>query len=81
VHSYQLENKSMDVAFLEGKPVLCDAVIPVSEYERGLLTVGERIVVLLSTGKKYMAEVISFAYRERGSLLEGKLEIMRYFKK
>lgn len=78
---YQLENKNIDANFLSGKPVLCDAVITVSDYSSGMLKAGERIVVLLSSGKKFMGEINSSTFKMRGNLAEGKLEIVRYAKK
>lgn len=80
MNSYQLENKTMDEDFLNGKTVNCNAVIPVSGYESGMLKEGERIVVLLSIGKKFMGKIMRSSFEKRGNLTEGKLEIIRYTK-
>lgn len=68
----------MDELFLKGEPVVCKAVLTTADHSAGVLEIGERIVILLSTGKKYMGEVQSFDFRNNGKFVEGKLEIVRY---
>lgn len=68
----------MDREFLDGKPVLCDAAIRASEYLSGVLKENEKIVVMLSNGKKYMGQVIRFNHRMQDDYAIGKLEIVRY---
>jgi len=75
---YQLENKTVDEQFLKGEHIFCDAVLPVENHLAGALKAGARIVVLLSTGKKYMGEVYGFEYQIRNKHAEGKVEITRY---
>src|SRR5688500_15021335 len=77
----KLESKSSDEDFLNGSTVTCDAVIPSSQHQSGVLKEGERIVVLLSNGKKYMGEISSFQYQVKDNRHEGKLELKRYSKK
>lgn len=57
MHSYQLEDKTMDEDFLAGKPVCCRAIVP----ETGTpVQMGDFILVVLSTGRKYKGTVKKF---------------------
>jgi hypothetical protein len=76
MNTYQLDDKTMDDQFLSGKPVACPAVVPAKQTEH--IQQGQRIVVLLSNGKKYMGEVLVHRYSVRNGVAEGVLEIIRY---
>jgi hypothetical protein len=80
VKSIQLDDQKMDKDFLEGLPVTCDAIVPLKEHLSGVLNHGQRIVVLLSNRKKYMAEVIGFSNQVTDNYAEGKVELIRYIK-
>ena len=77
---YKLDNDAMDKDFLEGKAVLCDAVLPASEYQKGKIKDGDRIVVLLSNGKKYMGFVVTSNFTVNNTHAFGKIEITRHQK-
>jgi hypothetical protein len=76
MNAYQLENKTMDALFLDGKAVTCPAVI--DQKETGVLKEGMRLVILLSNGKKYMGEVTRYTYSVQKGHAVGALEIIRY---
>lgn len=78
MNAYKLDDKEMDKCFLKGDPVICKAVITLSDHASGALKAGEKIVVLLSTGKKYMGEIQNFNFINSNKYLEGRLEIVRY---
>jgi hypothetical protein len=75
--TYQLENKDADERFLKGESIQCPAVMPVT----GLLNPGDRLVILLSNGKKYMGEITNFDHTIKGNHAEGSLQIIRYPRK
>ena len=41
------------------------------------IVVNEKIVVILSNGKKYMGKVVSFTYAVKGKVIEGYLELIK----
>jgi hypothetical protein len=76
MNTYQLDDKTMDLDFLSGKPVKCKAVI--REQDTAQLGTGRRIVVLLSNGKKYMGEITDFTCQIRQGYAEGVLTLIRF---
>ena len=75
--TYRLDNKETDKLFLAGESVHCPAVTLVTEIPNP----GERLVILLSNGKKYMGEIIAFDHSIEGIHAQGQLRIVRYVKK
>lgn len=75
--TYQLDNKETDKLFLAGENVQCPAVMVVTDMPKP----GERLVILLSNGKKYMGEIIDFDHSIKGDHAEGQLRVIRYIKK
>ena len=73
MQSYKLDNKKMDEDFLSGKSVWCHAVVP----DHTTLKEGEKLVVLLSNGKKYLGRIGKFNYKLEKGFASGKLEIHR----
>jgi hypothetical protein len=76
MNTYQLDDKVMDQKFLSGETVKCKAVI--REQETDQYKAGTRIVVLLSTGKKYMGEVTDFTWQLQRGYAEGMLTLIRF---
>lgn len=66
---YKLESKSIDEDFLNGIPIECIAMISVQDYHAGLIKEGDKIVVMLSNGKKYMGKVTGFTFSSIKTLL------------
>ena len=77
MNSYKLKDKDQDQNFLAGNPVKDGAVFLKTEFKDGVINNDERIVIILSNGKKYMGKVVSFNYTSKGDVIEGKLEIIR----
>jgi hypothetical protein len=77
MHFYKLDNKLEDEKFLQGSSMQCPAIIPKEEFFSGKFKEGERIVVILSNGKKYMGRIIKFSGSVSKGLAQGHLEIMR----
>lgn len=77
MNAIELTSKPMDNLFLEGETVSCDAVIPVPDLNKGVLNEGQKIVVLLSNRKKYMAKISSFSYEIVEGYAQGKLYLKR----
>jgi hypothetical protein len=77
LNSYKLKDKGQDQNFLAGNPVIDSAVFLKTEFKDGVINNDERIVIILSNGKKYMGKVVSFNYTPKGEVIEGKLEIIR----
>jgi hypothetical protein len=75
-YQYQLDNKDQDQSFLEGKSIRCKAAI--AEKEIDTLNENNRIVILLSNGKKYMGKVNKFDYKIIQDRAEGYLDIERF---
>jgi hypothetical protein len=76
MNAYQLDDKVTDQDFLEGKIVRCKAAV--KEAEATALIAGKRIVILLSSQKKYMGEVVSFHYQIKKGFAEGTMELIRF---
>ena len=53
------------------------AVFLKTDFKDGIINNDERIVIILSNGKKYMGKVVSFNYTLHGEVVEGQLEIIR----
>jgi hypothetical protein len=77
VNSYKLNNKDQDQHFLGGNPVKGSAVFRKSEFKPDVIKPGERIVIQLSTGKKYLGKVAGFIYEIKGEIIEGEIDIIR----
>jgi hypothetical protein len=77
LNSYKLKDKDQDQNFLAGNPVKDCAVFLKTEFKDGVINNDERIVIILSNGKKYMGKVVSFIYTPKGEVIEGQLEIIR----
>ena len=77
LNSYKLKDKDQDQNFLAGNPVKGSAVFLKTEFKDGSINNNERIVIILSNGKKYMGKVVSFNYTPKGEVIEGQLEIIR----
>jgi hypothetical protein len=76
---YKLDRKSTDENFLGGNLIQCNAMISVQDYEAGLIKAGDKIVVMLSNGKKYMGNVVRVTVFANGSeKMEGILEIIKH---
>jgi hypothetical protein len=73
MYSYRLDNSKLDKIFLDGQPVTGRAVVKL----RDVLTPGQTIVVVLSTGAKYKAVIKSFESAPIGGYTVGDLEIIR----
>lgn len=78
MNAYKLDDRTMDKSFLSGDPIWCDVVLPIADQNSAMLEKGQKIVVLLSTGKKYMGEVVNFDFMRLNKHIKGKLEIIRY---
>jgi hypothetical protein len=76
MNTYQLDDKATDQEFLDGKTVRCKATV--KESDSAALTNGSRIVVLLSNGKKYMGEIVSFTYTVKKGHADGTMELIRF---
>ena len=76
MNSYKLNDKAEDQNFLAGNPVKGTAVFLADEFKNDI-AVNERIVVVLSNGKKYMGKVVAFTYTPKGKLIEGHLELVK----
>ena len=76
MNSYKLNDKDEDQNFLAGNIVKGTAVFRADEFKNDIVQ-NEKIVVLLSNGKKYMAKVIKFTYAPKGKLIEGHLELVK----
>jgi len=74
---YTLDNKAMDKDFLNGKSIHCSAALPLTEFIHGRIKEGERIVIKLSNGRKYMGSVVSFRHTIKNDVVEGELEIVK----
>ena len=77
MHYYKLDDKRMDAIFLNGSLVSCKAVVPYDECVSGKVKQGERIVVMLSNGKKFMGRIVNFAYVVKNGLAIGDLEVVK----
>lgn len=77
MHYYKLDNPHMDEKFLNGSSVQCPAIIPAEEFLSGKFNEGERLVVMLSNGKKYMDKIIKFSGTVKNGLAQGQFEIIR----
>ena len=75
--SYKFKDKDQDQNFLAGNPVKDSAVFLKTDFKDGIINNDERIVIILSNGKKYMGKVVSFNYTLHGEVIEGQLEIIR----
>ena len=77
LNSYKLKDKDQDQNFLAGNFVKGSAVFLKTEFKDGIIKNDERIVIILSNGKKYMGKVVSFNYIAKGEVIEGQLEITK----
>ena len=77
MNAYKLNNKIEDQDFLSGTPVKGTAVFLKSDFQADLIKINERIVILLSNGKKYMGKVTHFNYVSKGEIIEGEVEIVK----
>ena len=77
MNSYKLKDKDQDQNFLTGNPVKGSAVFLKTEFKDGIINNDDRIVIILSNGKKYMGKVVSFKYTAKGEVIEGQLEITK----
>ena len=75
---YRLDSKQMDEAFLKGEDVLCEAAVAYKDLSSGMMGEGERIVIALSNGKKYMGKIKGFEYTLVNEVAVGKLKVIRY---
>lgn len=77
---YKLDNKSTDDNFLNGKTIQCRAILSVQDYNTGVVGAGDKIVIMLSNGKKYMGKVSKAALypSKDGKNVEGILEIIKH---
>lgn len=75
---YKLDNKSADENFLKGDVIQCKAVISAMEYSSDLIKEGDKIVVMLSTGQKYLGYIFNFTFLSRDDKThEGVLDIIK----
>lgn len=72
---YTLEDKEADKQFLDGDPVDCKIALSRQQYNEALIKQGDKIVVMLSNGKKYMGNVVSLTFEATGGGFEGVLTI------
>jgi hypothetical protein len=77
LHSHKLKDKDQDQNFLTGNPVKDSAVFLKTEFKDGIINIDDRIVIILSNGKKYMGKVVSFNHTAKGEVIEGQLEITK----
>jgi hypothetical protein len=77
MHFYKLDSKFEDEKFLNGSSVQCPAIIAEEEFLSGKFKEGERIIVMLSNGKKYMGKIIKFSGSVSKGLAQGHLEMKR----
>jgi hypothetical protein len=77
VNSYKLNDKQQDQDFLSGKTVTGPAVFLSAEFTDDIVKRDERIVVVLSNGKKYMGKVLSFTFDSKDGMVKGLLEIVK----
>jgi hypothetical protein len=77
VNSYQLIDKAADSEFLAGKPITGTAVFNEAEFNKDPIKEGDDIVILLSSGKKYMGKVVHFGYGIKGRVIDSVLVIER----
>lgn len=76
---YKLDNRSTDDNFLKGNTIQVNAIVSLQDYKAGLVKTGDKIVVMLSNGKKYMGNVVTMAFSPRDDKnVEGILEIIKY---
>jgi hypothetical protein len=76
LNSYKLNDKDEDQNFLAGNPVKGTAVVHKDEFKNDIIK-DERIVIILSNGKKYMGKVVNFSYAAKGEAIAGRLEIVK----
>ncbi|HMG90989.1 MAG TPA: hypothetical protein VK589_13075 [Chryseolinea sp.] len=76
MNSYKLNNKDEDQDFLAGNTVKGTAAFLPDEFKNDIV-VNERIVIILSNGKKYMGKVVNFSYAPKEAVIEGQLEIIK----
>jgi len=76
LNSYKLNDRDEDQNFLAGNPVNGTAVFLKSESVNDIIK-NEKIVIVLSNGKKYMGKVVNFTYASKGEVIEGRLEIVK----
>lgn len=76
MNSYKLNDKDEDQNFLAGNSVKGTAVFLKNEFENDIIK-NERIVIILSNGKKYMGRVVNFTYAPKGEVIEGLLEVVK----
>ena len=76
MNSYKLNDKDEDQNFLAGNIVKGAAVFLKSEFTNDIIK-NERMVIVLSNGKKYMGKVVNFTYAPKGEVIEGRLEIVK----
>ena len=77
MNSYRLNDKEQDQKFLAGNPVNGTALFAKNDFKADSIKIDERIVILLSNGKKYLGKVTRFTYVTKGNVIEGELEIVR----
>lgn len=77
LNSYKLSDKQQDQDFLAGKPVAGPAVFLSDEFRNSIVQNGDRIVIILSNGKKYMGKVLRFTYDSKGDVVEGLMEVIK----
>ena len=75
---YTLQDKTMDQDFLAGKVIHCSAVVPLNELKSPSIQEGEKIVIILSNGKKYSGKVLHFNHTVVHNFAQGYLEIQKY---
>lgn len=64
--------------FFKGEEVLCEAAVAHKDFSSGMMAEGEKIVIALSNGKKYMGRIKGFAYTLINEVAVGKLKVIRY---
>lgn len=75
--NYYTLSKTMDNDFLEGKIVRCPITLVLTDVESGKIRVGEKLVVMLSNGKKYMGSLVHINYTLEGQFACGTIELRR----
>ena len=76
MQSYKFEDKKDDADFLAGRPVICKAFFKTAEVHSSL-SVGDAILVVLSSGKKYKGLIKDIHLFQVSDITAGELIIVR----
>jgi len=74
---YQLETKEQDADFIDGKTIICEAVMTDGKFKTNPLHEGNKLVIRLSNGAKYMGTILRFNHAVKNGMISGVLEIKR----